>query len=189
MKAILRAGAVMFSLALLIHVFTLPAGAGCAPYPALKSGALQANHGVFVPMSFHLVSDGNVDPVIGFWKVSFSVQGQVIDSAFVQWHADGTEIMNSSRSPATQSFCLGVWERQNGRNYKLNHFALSFDPNGNFVGPANIREKITVADDGQTYSGNFTIDQYDTSGNVLAHVAGDITAFRITVNTPPSKIF
>jgi hypothetical protein len=39
---------------------------------------------------------------------------------------------------------------------------------------------------GQTYSGVFTLDQYDTQGNLLVHLDGEISATRITVDTPPS---
>src|SRR5262249_20169649 len=156
--------------------------AGCAQFQGPNASVLMQQFGVqaeLLPASFHLVSDDEgKDPIVGFWKVTLSVQGQTVDSAFVQWHNDGTELMNSSRSPATGSFCMGVWKRQEGRNYKLNHFALSFDPNGNLVGPANIREKITLDPTAQAYSGTFILDQFDTSGNVLAHVAGDIAAFR-----------
>jgi hypothetical protein len=72
-----------------------------------------------------------------------------------------------------------------GNNYVLNHFAKSWDANGNFIGPANIREKVRLGRDTQTYSGVFTLDQYDTSGNLLVHIAGEVAATRITVDTPP----
>src|SRR5512147_1103804 len=55
--------------------------------------------------------------IVGFWKVKFISEGTpgipddaVIDNGFAQWHADGTEIMNSSRVPATGNFCMGVFE-------------------------------------------------------------------------------
>ena len=52
------------------------------------------------------------------------------------------------------------------------------------IGPANIREEVALGRDGNTYAGTFTIDQFDLSGNLLAHVAGMVTATRITVDTP-----
>ena len=36
--------------------------------------------------------------------------------------------------------------------------------------------------------GTFTIDQFDVSGNLLAHIAGKVTATRITVNTPVGDV-
>ncbi len=134
--------------------------------------------------------DGGDDQIVGFWKVKFvSVgspgipDGTVVDNAFVQWHSDGTEIMNSSRPPATSNFCLGVWQRAGSSRYKLNHFALSSDLNGNMIGPAQIREDLVLDHHSNQYVGTFTIDQYDVSGNLLAHVSGRVTGKRITVDT------
>jgi hypothetical protein len=56
-------------------------------------------------------------------------------------------------------------------------------------GPANIRETVTLARDGDSYSGTFSIDQYDTSKHLLAHIVGRVTATRITVNTLISDLF
>ena len=51
------------------------------------------------------------------------------------------------------------------------------------IGPTNIREQITLDHSGNSFAGTFTIDQYDPSGNNrLAHVAGTITATRITAD-------
>jgi hypothetical protein len=111
-----------------------------------------------------------------------------VDQGFSQWHSDGTEILNSSRPPATSNFCLGVREKTGPSAYKLNHFALSSDLNGNMIGPANIRENVTLDSHGATYSGTFSIDQYDTSGNLLAHIVGEVKATRITVDTKVSDI-
>jgi hypothetical protein len=135
------------------------------------------------------VSTGSQDPIVGFWQATFTSNDIVIDSTYVQWHSDGTEIMNSSRPPATSNFCLGVWENLGKSKYKLNHFAISSDINGNLIGPANIRELVALDSTGNSYSGKFTIDQYDTNGNLLAHVAGNLNATRITVDTPPPAKF
>jgi hypothetical protein len=79
---------------------------------------------------------------VGFWKIKFVSEGSsgipdgtVIDNGLAQWHSDGTEIMNSSRPPATGNFCLGVWQKSGPSSYKLNHFALAYDVSGNFIGP------------------------------------------------------
>jgi hypothetical protein len=135
------------------------------------------------------------DPIVGFWRVTFRSQGNpgipdgtVIDAGFSQWHSDGTEILNSSRPPATSNFCLGVWKRVEESSYKLNHFALSSDLNGNMIGPANIRETVRLSRDGNRYEGTFTIDQYDESGNLLAHITGQVSAKRITVDTPVGAV-
>jgi hypothetical protein len=85
---------------------------------------------------------------------------------------------------------LGVWTRVGESKYKLNHFAAAWDPTGStLIGPGNIREEVTLGPGGNKFTGTFTIDQYDESGNKLAHVEGSITGTRIGVNTPPQSIF
>jgi len=134
-------------------------------------------------------------PIVGFWHVKFISKGTgfipdgtVVDMGFSQWHSDGTEILNSSRPPATSNFCLGVWAKTGPSTYKLNHFALSSDLNGNMIGPANIREDVTLDAHGTGYSGTFSISQYDTSGNLLVQIVGEVVATRITVDTKLSDL-
>ena len=137
----------------------------------------------------------NADAIVGFWQVTLTAKGNpgppddtVIDKGFSQFHSDGTEILNSSRPPVTQSFCLGVWKRVSPGHYKLNHFPISWDQNSNFVGVANLREDIFLSRDGKSFTGTFTIDQYDQLGNTLAHLIGVVSATRITVDTPASSV-
>ncbi len=137
--------------------------------------------------------------IVGLWHVKFVAQGNAdgppdgteIDAGYAQWHSDGTEIMNSgARSPITSNFCLGVWEGLGNSKYKLNHFAISWDSTGsNLVGPANIKELVTLNADGTAFAGTFTIVQYDESGNIKAQVKGNITGKRMGVNSAASSIF
>jgi hypothetical protein len=150
----------------------------------------------FTPALFWLVGDnGSDDGIVGFWKVDFVSDGSpgipdgtVIDHGFAQWHRDGTEIMNSSRPPATSNFCLGVWQKRGPSRYQLNHFGLSADLSGNLIGPARIQEDVILDSSGNNYEGTFTIDQYDLSGTLLTHIAGHVTATRITVDTPVEAV-
>ena len=128
--------------------------------------------------------------IVGLWNVKFvSVgtpgipDGTVIDQALVVWHSDGTEIMNSGRPAISSNFCMGVWKQIGQRGFKLNHYAKSWDMvNGTtYVGPANIKEDVILNRFGDKYRGTFTINQYDTNGNVLAHITGTLTGERITV--------
>lgn len=144
------------------------------------------------------------DPIVGMWKVVFLAKGNgsqgppdntPIDSAVVQWHADGTEIMNSGRPAQDGNFCLGVWEKIGLNKYKLNHFALGNDPSnapsgiGNPAGPTHIQGTITLSRDGNQYSGSFILDATDPDGSINTHIIGVIKATRITVNTPLSVFF
>ncbi len=156
-----------------------------------------------LPAAFVGADDGDrhddPDSIVGLWHVKFVVQvpgssqSTTIDAGYAQWHSDGTEIMNSgSRPPSTSNFCLGVWQKVGEREYKLNHFAIAWtgDPTATSpLGPANIIEQVTLAHDGQSFTGSFTIVQYDENLNVKGQAAGTITGSRITVDTPPSSIF
>jgi hypothetical protein len=140
---------------------------------------------------------------VGFWKVTFTAEGNKegppddtpIDSGYVQWHSDGTEIMNSGRPAQDGNICLGVWEKTGRSKYKLNHFATGNDtanaPSGigNPAGPTQIVEDVVLSRDGNHYAGTFTLDAYDTSNALVAHIVGVITATRITINTPVSSVF
>jgi hypothetical protein len=147
-----------------------------------------------------MVNSGD-EPITGLWKVDFIASGNpapgppdgtVLDHAYVQWHNDGTEIMNSGRNPETQSFCLGVWKKVGHHHYKLNHVAVSWDQTvdtQNPQGPANIREDVVLGPAGNHFSGSFVLVQYDQAGNVLFQATGKLKGTRITPNSPPSVLF
>ena len=200
-RSIFRAAAATLGFVVCATVFIQTARADCGSYTSTgrKPTSAPTQRLLLKPVAYRLTTlavaardddrDGNRDAaIVGMWKVQFVSEGTtgipdgtVIDSAYAQWHSDGTEIMNSGRPPITSSFCLGVWKRTGGATYKLNHFALSWDPTGTvFVGPANIREDVTLDNNGNTFSGTFTIDQFDTNGNTLGHIAGKISAQRVT---------
>ena len=156
---------------------------------------------------------GDGQPIVGMWHfrfvsdgISSGIPGGVpkgapVDAGYAVWHSDGTEITNSgARAPNTSNFCMGTWAKVGPRQYQLNHFGISWDPAkgsldsagnpaGELIGPGHIRVLVTVSPDRQSYSGNFWIDQYDESGNVIAHLEGTATGTRINVNTPAQPIF
>jgi hypothetical protein len=200
MRTIFRtASAATFAFVLLGMCFVSRASAQCGAFLSSNAEMLQpllwGDEGQFVNASF-AEKGSEADHIVGFWKAKFTAEGNsggppdgtVIDSPFVQWHSDGTEIMNSTRIPATSSFCLGIWHKTGKLTYELNHFALSFDTSNNFVGPAQIREQITLDKKGNTYSGTFTIDQYNPAGTLLAEVKGNLTATRVTVDTTINQV-
>jgi len=190
------ASAATFAFVLLGMCVASEARAQCAAYVSSNTEMIQPQFldGQFMDASFaERGSEGQ--RIVGFWKASFVSEGStgipdgtVVDSPFVQWYSDGTEIMNSSRVPATGDFCMGVWHKTGKFTYELNHFALAFDTSNNFVGPAQIRENITLDKKGNNYSGTFTIDQYNPAGTLLAEVKGNITATRITVDTTINQV-
>ena len=148
MKKTFKRVAAPLLIVLIGTILTAKANAECLSYlPGHKGAVLspQSWSGAqFNSASLLLVSDHNDDdPIVGFWKVAFTSKGNEpnipdgapIDSGFVQWHSDGTEIMNSGRPPQNGNICMGVWERTGRSRYKLNHFA-----NGNDKG--TIRDAV-----------------------------------------------
>jgi hypothetical protein len=172
-----------------------PSKAPAAPArPQRGSGQGQFRRASLVMVSGHdrnWDDDSDRAPIVGLWKVKFVSKGNTaigipdgapIDEGYATWHSDGTEIMNSGRAPITGNFCMGVWKKTGRSSYKLNHFALSWDPTGTtLIGPANIKEEV-VLDSENSYSGTFTIDQFDTEGHLLAHISGLVSAQRITAD-------
>jgi hypothetical protein len=199
MRTMFRAAiAATFAFVLVGMCFVSKASAQCASVLSSNVESIQPQllegQPVFMPASFPVLGSQN-DGIVGFWRAKFISEGNsgipdgtLIDNPFVEWHSDGTEIMNSTRAPVTQSFCMGVWQKTGKSSYELNHFALSFDTSNNFVGPAQIQEDVTLDKKADQYTGTFKIDQYDPSGNVLAEVVGNITAIRITVNTTIQQV-
>jgi len=191
MKTILRMfGATAIAVALLGTSFASRAHAQCASLLSSTDAGAQFRNVSFVQKG------SEADHIVGLWKAKFVAMGNngipdgaVVDSPLVQWHGDGTEFMNSLRAPVTGSVCMGVWRRTGKLHYALNHFALAFQPDGvTFLGPAQIQEDITLDKKGNTYSGTFTISQYDPAGNLLAQVKGNLSATRLTVDSTIAQL-
>jgi hypothetical protein len=141
--------------------------------------------------------------IVGMWHVTFTAEGNPggppdgtpIDNALVTWHADNTEIMNSARPPQDGQFCMGVWEQVGPLKYRLNHFAWSGNDTenapsgiGNPAGPTHITEQVTLGSGGKHFTGHFTLDAYDLTGNVVAHIVGKVEGTRITMSTKVSDL-
>ena len=140
--------------------------------------------------------------IVGMWHVVFTGETMngapfsgIVDNSVLVFHHDGTEIMNSSRPAQDGNFCLGVWEHTSRLKYHVNHIAWQGnDPTnapsgiGNPQGGAQLLEKITLNEDGDSYTGSFSLQAYDTSGNPTVLFTGSIKAKRITINTPFSDL-
>jgi hypothetical protein len=130
--------------------------------------------------------------MVGTWKEKWISEGSdgipdgtEVDAAYAQWHSDGTEInISGLRAPLTGDVCLGEWIQTGPRTYRMNHFGISYDSTGlNLIGPARIQQWLTLDPKGNATTGKFTIDQWDESGNLLAHVQGNEFGTRVTMDT------
>jgi len=128
-------------------------------------------------------SDNAVNPsIVGLWHIRFTVGDQLIQEAFQLWNVGGTETHNPNVDPRSGNICFGVWKTVAGHTYKLAHRVWWYDASGNFLGTINLSENLTLADNGNSHSGTFTLDFYDPNGNFLSEVPGNVTGERISVD-------
>jgi hypothetical protein len=122
--------------------------------------------------------------IVGMWSFQMVPTAGPSDFGYQQWHSDGTELMNSGgRAPATENFCMGVWTQTAPLHYHLDHYALSYDSSGTINAKVTIKEDVTLAPNGTTYSGPFTLNVYDPNTNALmGQQTGQVTAQRVPAN-------
>lgn len=120
--------------------------------------------------------------IVGLWDVKFISNGEVVDEGFDQFHSDGTEILNDTPPPATGNVCLGVYKLPATTSIKLKHPSWIYDPTNTFViGRATILEQINLDRGGNIFTGTFTIQFRDLSGNPIApDFSGQLRGDRIT---------
>jgi hypothetical protein len=190
----------------LVFAMTPGALAQCGlPTKAAKPSAWQPQYGGAHPAVVRagFDSDDEHEPsIVGMWHVIFTAQTMndapfsgVIDNALVVVHSDGTEIMNSARPAQDGSFCLGVWTRTGRFGYFINHLPWQGNDTenapsgiGNPTGGSQITEKIQLNPNGNSYSGTFKLDGYDTSGHLTVSFTGVLTAKRVTPSTSFSDL-
>ncbi|MDB5819011.1 MAG: hypothetical protein JWQ11_2651 [Rhizobacter sp.] len=145
--------------------------------------------------------------IVGTWRFTFisdgggyevanlpplPPMGTTVDFGTQQWHSDGTEFMISgARPPSTGDVCMGSWEQTGRSTYKLKHIALSWvsaDRDAGpspaaYLGPAIIRESLTLNRRNNAFEGTFTLDQYkDDEVTLLVHLSGTVKGTRFTAD-------
>jgi len=124
--------------------------------------------------------------ITGFWSTTFFMgnTADIWDEAFELWHDDGTEIaLDNAVTPALGNVCLGTW-KQTGRTIRLLHYAWNWNPDGTKAGIFQLTATITLDRGGQTFTGTYVSDSFDTGGSVIAELHGEgvIRGRRITVD-------
>ncbi len=201
MKTISRTITVTLGAGIFVTMFVSQAMAGCGDLSALQgplefakqSAELRPSTPAAEPESAE-ARGGASASMVGMWKFQFISKGNtghnpsipdgaLLDFGFTQWHSDGTEIQNSAGVKGG-GFCLGVWGQTGFLTYELNHFPIAFDPtSGAVANYINIREQNTLSPSGDSFTGTFTEDIYDSKGNHVDHLAGTIVATRVTVDS------
>ena len=171
--------------------------AGCGDLNLTGPEFAQASETSMVPKSDQArasAGGGLGASIAGMWKVQLISKGNtghnpsipdgaLIDFGYTQWHSDGTEIQNSAGVPGG-GFCLGVWGQTGFLTFELNHFPIAFNATTGLVANyINLREQDTLSPSGDSYTGTYTEDIYDSKGNHVDHLAGIVNATRITVDS------
>ena len=129
-------------------------------------------------------SRSNSGPVsiVGLWHATLSSPDGFGYQSFVTWHSDGLEFESADAPPIIGAVCVGVW-KQAGRTVRNNHFGWTWDPSGIVpTGFFNLRETLTLSNDGNSYAGDFDFATYDINGSPSGDHKGSVSAKRITLN-------
>lgn len=168
----------------------------------LMKAAWQPDRADFVRVGDRDLRDFGDEGIVGTWRFTFVSDGAayphsipygaVVDFGTVQWHGDGTEFMISAgRPPSSGDVCMGSWEQTGRSTYKLKHIALAWvspdsvppsTPSA-YLGPAIIREVVTLNRARNAYEGTFTLDQYAKDEvTLLQHISGKVVGTRFSVD-------
>lgn len=125
--------------------------------------------------------------IVGLWHTTFISGGALWDEAFEQWHSDGTELaVDNAVPPVLGNVCVGVYKQTGQRTYSLRHVTWNWDPSqaSPFAGSFLLLMTVTVDKGGNTFSGSFVSDSFDTLGNIIPelHAEGTVSSERITVD-------
>jgi hypothetical protein len=125
-------------------------------------------------------TNANSPSIVGLWHIRFVVGDQTIQEAYQIWNFGGTEVHNPNVDPRGGSVCLGAWVQGTKQTFKLTHRVWSYDASGNFMGTIHLTESVTLAENGNTQGGSFTLDFYDPDDNFMFSVPGSVVGERIT---------
>jgi hypothetical protein len=195
-------------LAVLFAASGAKAGGCAANYPAgYKASAAPAIPFVSPQADDHQDDyDAHGHAIVGLWHVIYTATettsgplpvpvippGPPSSFQFVEtlktWHADGTEFENAFVPPTGGNFCYGVWKDLGDGHAKLHHIGLMFAPDGSISNIFTVDETDAVASNDKTYKGNFTMQLWPPSfdlvgvGKPVQVIKGTTAATRITVD-------
>jgi hypothetical protein len=116
--------------------------------------------------------------IVGMWKNSIIVGGNVVANSITTWHSDGTQFDNIDAPPTGGNICQGVWQSDNVRRVTEHHFGWLFDANSNPAGYFTLVQSVKLSPDGMSYKGPFDQKFYDANGVLQNEVTGTMSAAR-----------
>ena len=183
----LRRGLVVAGVVVLSGTWTAAAYANCAEFGAraqrrspVRWTPADARQGEYRLVS--VAFEEREADITGLWHLEILDGGVAVDSAFETFMADGNELMVDTTPPSLGNVCNGVWARTGSRTYKVKHPSFLFNADGTVSGTAIFRTELRLSRNGNSFTGQTTIDFYDVPGNFLFTLTFDLRATRITVN-------
>jgi len=122
--------------------------------------------------------------IVGVWDVQVTVldcsTGDPIGSALGlhKYELGGTAQAVPSTNPAALSASVGVWTNVGKDKYRLTLKMFRFDPAGNNIGWAVVRDNIAISKDATLYAGSGQSTGYDLNGNPLGTICLSFTGTR-----------
>ncbi len=138
------------------------------------------------------------EPIVASWHVTVAFDdGRPDVLALYTFNRDRTFTMGGSW-PGLFSPGHGAWNRNrddDSSSVNLTFFRLLYTPletnettgtlNGTFNGTLKVQAKLTVGDDGQGFTGRYSLTNFDPAGNVRSTTAGNLNATLIVVEALP----
>ena len=122
--------------------------------------------------------------IVGVWDVQVTVlncsTGDPIASfrGLHKYELGGTAQVVPSTNPAALSSSVGVWTNVGKDKYQLTLKMFTFDPAGNNIGWAVVRNDIAISKDATLYAGSGQSTVYDLNGNPLGAICLTFTGTR-----------
>ncbi|HET8924767.1 MAG TPA: hypothetical protein VFN26_17435 [Candidatus Acidoferrum sp.] len=137
------------------------------------------------------------NPIVGSWHVTVSFDdGRPDVLALYTFDRDRTFVMGGSW-PGVFGPGHGAWNQDQDTSVSINltFFRLLYTPtesneatgslNGAFNGTLKVQAKLTVSDDGQSFSGRYLLTNFDPSGNVRSTATGNLNGTLVVVEPLP----
>jgi hypothetical protein len=130
-------------------------------------------------------STADADAIEGVWESSVTIKdcasGAVVRSFLGEglFHRGGSLTADNSLPRPTQGIALGNWKHGSGSAYTANVRFLRFNPDGSLAGAQKVQRALTLAADGNAFTGVVTGQVTDLSGATVAPICGTETAVRI----------
>jgi len=138
--------------------------------------------------------EGHWHSIIGSWQVIVFFDDHRPDVPALYTFDPGHTFSMGGSWPALFGPGHGVWsyhrdsgrERDDGRTINLTFFRLLYNSaTGAFNDTLKVQAKLTLSDDGQSFTGRYLLTNFDPTGNVRSTATGDLNAVRIVLEPLP----